>query len=191
MPCQVFTPPLFWLAGMFVSCHPSIFICHANISANLKERIWTRLLGATSMTLWPCWLSLLCCMTCIASDRPSLPMSVGCVCWLALQKLQVFLCHHASPSQHALGLGFTAERSLTLTSLQACTQTHISHHCVHILLRLRTSFFTADISKFAPWSPHICALNAQQMYCFCTHKPAEHTWFGADQKWEHVANSPI
>lgn len=101
-------------------------------------------IGATSMTPQPCCLSLHCCMTGIASDRPSLLMSVGCVCWLALQKLQVFLCHHASLSQHALGLGFTAEHALTLTSPPSLyTNTH-SFKTKGILLHFR------DKSKCAP-----------------------------------------
>lgn len=143
MPCYVFTPPLLWVADVVLLATTLLFSSEMPTSTLTFRResgpgYWVPHQWRHGHVACP----LHCCVTFTASDKPSSLRSAGCVCWLALQKLQVFLCHHASSSQHALGLGFTAERALTLTSLKACTQTHTHTH--QMLLRLRVSFFTTE-----------------------------------------------
>lgn len=128
MKCHVFTPRLFWVAGVALLATAFLFssVLPTSVLTFKKESgpgYWVPHQWGCSHVDFPCvtaWHTFL---------------VTSCLCWCQLavssgwarRSVKFFVCHRAPSSQHAPGLGFTAVRALTLTSLRACAQTQMKY----------------------------------------------------------------
>lgn len=197
MPCYVFTPPLLWVADTALFAATLLFSSAMPTSALTFKKesgpgYWVPHQWRHGHVDCPC----------AAVWQASLVTSRLCWCQLAVSP--GWPCRSSksfsviTPLLPNMHWGSVSPQSMPLQSLPS----KLAHKHKHtsrtaktkgVLLRFRHK------SKCAPWSLHTCLVNVQQMSCFTTTKrrrgkkrePAEHTWFGADQKWEHIANSSV
>lgn len=167
MPCYVFTPPLFWVASAALLATTLLFSSAMPTSAltfKKESGYWVPHQWRHSRVDCPC----------MAAWRALLVTSRLCWCQCAVsagwpcRSFKFFSV--ITPPLPNMHWGWISPLSVPLHSLPSelvhkkHTHTHHTAQTKGVLLHFR------DKSKSAPWSPHTCALNAQQMYRSTTTK---------------------
>lgn len=166
MPCYVFTPPLFWVAGVVLLATTILF------SSAMPTSVLTfKKESETGYWVPHQWRHSHVDCPCIAVWHTSLVTSRLCWCQLAVsagwpcRSFKFFsVIMPRLPNMH---WGWVSPLRVPLYSLPFKL---VHKHTHHVLLRLVASFSLKNKSKRAPWSPHTCVLNAQQMYRLTTAK---------------------
>ncbi len=154
MPCYVFTPPLFWVAGVVLFATTLLFSSAMPTSVlTFKKKFgpgyWVPHQWRYSHVDCPC----------IAVWHASLVTSRLCWCQLAVsagwpRRSSKFFLSSRLFLPTCTGAGFHR---------WACPYTHFHTNTSHTAKTKAVLLHIRDKSKCAPWSPHTCALNAQQM----------------------------